>query len=732
MNCLTKRGVSAALLACSLLWQSAVSGHGNEARYVDILNWKKDRITKVFVTNESHFDQLKYRASFPGQVKMVEGQSCVIADLVALDVDDRYAFDIDETVSVTLTYATNYTAPFVVGWDKSGGSAQGLAEVDVKPDPGSKFSSVTLKLDRARFAGQGVQGSDLAIGIQRQKNGVAEGLITLCDIRVERSNTTPAAAPSGTVKLVIKDAKTGGLVPARVGLYDATGRAPLPSDQALMLQRYADDLRMLHVNERTFWPSANRLSFYVDSNYQGQVPAGVYDLVVTRGLEYRAHQARFEVKPGETTTVSVALQRYSDMPSQGWYSGDSHIHVTRDEVADPKIWGFVSAEDVHVGNLLEMGNITNVYFHQPKAWGKASRFERDGHFIVSGQEAPRAAFMGHTVHFNIDRPIHLRTDEYFQYHKVFEEFQRTGGISGFAHLGWSARGGSSARVIRGINLLAPLGLVDFIEVLQAGRLVTDGWYRLLNLGIRVTPAAGTDWPYSDFPGVVRFFVKVDGPFNLDKWFESFGRGRSFVTNGPTLDFTVNGKIMGEELRVKRGTKLDIAATARLNPDVDSLDRLELVVGGDVTDTAASGGTDSASLRKQITAERSMWIAVRAYGGKQAPNNMTVAHSAPIYVVVDGEPAWNRDKVPETIAELRGQLQELLTEPYETPVTGNEPWETRALLPAQWLLQQPLLRPRVAMADAAYAKILEQWSRYSPDAKPAGAAAVPPAGDDHSH
>src|SRR5690606_16970054 len=147
-----------------------------------------------------------------------------------------------------------------------------------------------------------------------------------------------------------------------------------------------------------------------------------------------------------------ALQRYSDMPSKGWYSGDSHIHVTRDEVADPKIWGFVAAEDVHVGNLLEMGNITNVYFHQPKAWGKASRFERDGHFIVSGQEAPRAAFMGHTVHFNIDRPIHLRTDEYFQYHKVFEEFQRTGGLSGFAHLGWSARGGSSARVIRGVNM----------------------------------------------------------------------------------------------------------------------------------------------------------------------------------------------------------------------------------------------------------------------------------------
>jgi hypothetical protein len=718
--------------AAMTLYSATALGHGNEARYVDIMNWKRDRITKVFVTNESHFDQLKYRASFPGQVKMVEGESCVIADLMAFDVDDSYAFDIDETVTVTLTYATNYTAPFVVGWDKSGGSAQGLLAVDVNPDLNSKFSTVTLKLDRARFAGQGVQGADIAIGIQRLTNGVAEGLVTLCDIKVERSFTTPPPKPIGTVKLSLKDAKTGGSVPARVGMYDATGRAPLPSDKALMLQRYADDLRVLHVNERTFWPSENRLAFYVDSEYEGQVPEGTYDLVVSRGIEYRVHQSKFEVKAGQTTQVNVALQRYSDMPSKGWYSGDSHIHVTRDEVADPKIWGFVAAEDVHVGNLLEMGNITNVYFHQPKAWGKASRFERDGHFIVSGQEAPRAAFMGHTVHFNIDRPIHLRTDEYFQYHKVFEEFQRTGGLSGFAHLGWSARGGSSARVIRGINMLAPLGLVDFIEVLQGGRLVTEGWYRLLNIGIRVAPAAGTDWPYTDFPGVVRFFVKVDGPFNLDKWFESFGKGRAFVTNGPTLEFTVNGKTMGEELRVKRGTKLDIAALARLNPDVDSLDRLELVVGGDVTDTVSANGTDSAQLRKQIIADRSMWIAVRAHGGKQAPNNMTIAHSAPIYVVVDGEPAWNRDKVPEIIAELRGQLQELMTEPYESPITGNEPWETRAILPAQWLLQQPLLRPRIAMADAAYQKILDEWMKYSGASVPTVSAASTPAPDDHAH
>ena len=63
----------------------------------------------------------------------------------------------------------------------------------------------------------------------------------------------------------------------------------LASDDALMLQRFADDLRMLPVNDRTFWPSQNRQAFYVDSEYEGRVPAGTYELITTRGLEFRAY-----------------------------------------------------------------------------------------------------------------------------------------------------------------------------------------------------------------------------------------------------------------------------------------------------------------------------------------------------------------------------------------------------------------------------------------------------------
>jgi hypothetical protein len=694
---------------------------------VEFLNWKKiPHVTRIFGANRAHLEGTPSGTVRP-QIRMVEGESCIVGQVIGFDVDDRYAFDIDETVELTLTYATDYTSPFVVGWDKNGGTGAGATEVT--PAPGAKFTSAKFSLDRARFAGQGTQGSDVAIGAP---NG-----IVLCNIEVARSNTTKTPTEFGQVKLILKDATTGGLVPARVGFYDSTGRAPLASDKSLMLQRFADDLRMLAVNDRTFWPSENRQAFYVDGNYEARVPTGTYELVVSRGPEFYFHHAKVEVKKDDTTAVTVELKRYVDMPSKGWYSGDSHIHVTRDEVADPSLWGFVAAEDVHVGNLLEMGNIQNVYFKQPAAWGKASRFERDGHFIVSGQEAPRTGQFGHTVHFNIERPVHLKTEDYFLYHKVFEEVQRQKGLSGFAHMGW--RGGSErgnppgeGQMNRGLALLAPLGLVDFIEVLQGGRFVSSAWYRLLNLGYRVKPSAGTDWPYSDFPGVVRFYVNVDGPLNLDKWFDAYDKGRTFITNGPMLEFTVNGKGIGEELRLKRGARLDIAAMAKLNPELDELDRIELVVLGDVAQTQSANGKETVALRTQLTAERSMWIAVRAWGKRQPAalgsggrvgSPVTIAHSAPIYVIVDGEPAWKRDAVPEIVAELRERVQRILTDPIDTPISGNEVWETRLTLQDQWLLQQPLLKPTVNVVDAAYQKLLDEHARYASPVS-SGAVATP--------
>ena len=120
----------------------------------------------------------------------------------------------------------------------------------------------------------------------------------------------------------------------------------------------------------------------------------------------------------------------------------------------------------------------------------------------------------------------------------------------------------------------------------------------------------------------------------------------------------------------------------------------------------------------------MWIAVRGYGSKQDPRNMTIAHSAPIYVVVDDEPTWKRDEaVPTIVADLRGQLQRMLTEPIDSAgsaAPNGEPLARRGSCSIeQWLLQRPLLKPQVDMADAAYQKLLDTWTKYSGRAAGAG-------------
>jgi hypothetical protein len=312
---------------------------------------------------------------------------------------------------------------------------------------------------------------------------------------------------------------------------------------------------------------------------------------------------------------------------------------------------------------------------------------------------------GHTIHWNVDRHTHFEQDAFFQYHHVFERTRRGGAVTGYAHHGELFNGR------RGLAIDVPFGLVDFIELLQGGRIATEGWYNFLNMGYRILPVGGADWPYfgPTLPGVERTYVKVDGAFSIDSWLDGFRRGRTYVTNGPFLELAVNGQPMGSELKVSRGETLRIEATAQLNPDVDALDRIELVVLGDVKAQEAAGGRDTVRLSTTITADRSLWLAVRAYGRAQEPQFTTIAHSAPTYVVVGNEPTWKAEALPDLVRIQRTHLSDLLTEPVNAD--GDlEFFETRETILEQWKKQLPTLTPRVKEADARYEALLERLNR----------------------
>ena len=105
------------------------------------------------------------------------GGRCVVGALFVLNVDDDHAYDIDEPVTLTLTYATGLTRPFIVGWDRNGDEGVGITD-EIAPEPGGAFASTTLTVDGVRLASRGVQDTDVAVGA---RNGSA-----LCHVSVER------------------------------------------------------------------------------------------------------------------------------------------------------------------------------------------------------------------------------------------------------------------------------------------------------------------------------------------------------------------------------------------------------------------------------------------------------------------------------------------------------------------------------------------------------------------
>ena len=76
--------------------------------------------------------------------------------------------------------------------------------------------------------------------------------------------------------------------------------------------------------------------------------------------------------------------------------------------------------------------------------------------------------------------------------------------------------------------------------------------------------------------------------------------------------------------------------------------------GDVIKTVkAKPGAETVELIHELQPQTSLWLAVRAFGSE-----MGVAHSAPVYIAVDGHTrCWKKEGVPEMVARMYAHLPE---------------------------------------------------------------------------
>ena len=633
----------------------------------------------------------------PGGITVIEGRECLKGPYFLFDVDDSIAFDTDVDVTVELLFDRRTTGGFNIAYDHVIKPATRKVVFDAQTS--GPWLSTSVNLARARFANRRYEGTDFsigALGATHPYDAALDAEITLCDLRLHIEAARDTNEEQGRLELSIAN-EGGEPDSARVGLYDDEGSSPLAGAAALTVMRYAEKVKQFPLlDSNTLWPGKGRYVFFVNGDYQVDLAAGDYELVISKGPEYRILKRRVRIDAGRTTTLRLQLERWIDMPAAGWYSGDDHIHIGRPDASEnPLILNFTRAEDLHVSNLLQMANVATSHFPQ-YAFGDAGQYKSGAHTLVPGQETPRSGHRGHTIGLN-GKAFHWQRENYYVYHTIAEKIHSDGGLFGYAHLGL----GDLFHLDRGLALDVPSGHVDFLEILQLGGLDTRHLYNFLNLGYELLAGAGSDYPYMDVIGTERTYVKVGNGFSPQAWFSAWRSGRSFVTNGPVITFDANGNMDENRFDISAGEVVEINAVARANPGFDELTRLELVVHGEVVAAGTTRTGDGIRLQHTLKPEASAWFALRASGKRGS-----LAHTSPSYIFVDGDKRfWKRAAVAEISRHYIRALEEL-RDSTPDPHEDFELFNTEKHILPVWEAGKPALDEHISKAIGIYHNLIK--------------------------
>lgn len=398
------------------------------------------------------------------------------------------------------------------------------------------------------------------------------------------------------------------------------------------------------------------------------LPAGEWEIRFYRGTEYLPMVETVEIQAGEALEKTYTLERLTDMRERGWYSGDDHVHaqIMSNDDAE-RLLTLMQAVDVHVVSVLQMGNAHRMHYPQ-RGFGPAYRVRDNDYAIVPGQEDPRY-WRGHAIGLNLTA-IARDAEHYVLNDLVADAIHEQGGLYGFAHmcLTWFP-------IERDMTLLLPLGKADFGEILQFSRMKTDLYYDFLDLGYPLTASAGSDTPYGTGIGEARIYAYVgDEPFTEDAWFDAMKRGRTFVTNGPMVEFRINGAVPGDTIKVEGDETVRVHVRAWGVEGASAPARIAVIRNSEVIRDQKPDSGNSTFIEDEFDLRPGYgaWVAVRVYG-----RDGSEAHTTPVYLVREGFRFWNVARAKDlidarfaTIDEMEAELSafEEMARSGATPVT----------------------------------------------------------------
>ena len=455
-----------------------------------------------------------------------------------------------------------------------------------------------------------------------------------------RWGSLPAPNPSSPVlSLTVLDADTRQPAPCRLLIVNAEGKS------------LVDD------------PSLGR-GIRCDGRFKKELPAGKVVLAVTRGFETNRAVREVLLREGETAAVELVLTRAIDLRARGWYSGDSHAHMIHGErdiaVSFEDVALAARAEDLQYLSIAQTWNIAD---QRPEALQAAvDKQSLPSCLLAWNLEAPKNYYkgdatrcLGHCWNLGlsgrtpegadvISLLLEASAHDYqstkpsyanFESHRLIHD---QGGAVFYTHPtrwwfgAWGGQGGYPLQDKARVSNMAvelPLDVLvgptfDGIDLITTnGEYEGDQesfalWSMLLNHGYKLAATGSSDTcfdrPRGAYPGSARTYTYLPDGFSLQGVTRATAAGQTFVTTGPLLVASLDGRPPGSDFPAGgRPLRLDVSAWAS-GEDPGDLTRLEVLRNGTVVKTWEVQGRNHKAVY-EIAEKGNAWYCVRAFGSE---------------------------------------------------------------------------------------------------------------------
>lgn len=377
---------------------------------------------------------------------------------------------------------------------------------------------------------------------------------------------------------------------------------------------------------------------YTDGTCQGWLPRGEVLVDVARGFEYEPLRTSVTIVAGQQE-LTLRLKRWADMNARRWFSGDTHVHFLGANGAHRE----AQAEDLNVVNLLQ-SQWGHLFTNAEDALG--ATFSDGGRTIVYTSQENRQHLLGHLSLLGLKQPVMPWCSDGPDEAELGGTLETT-----MAHWADACRAQGGTVILPHLPhpngepaALIATGRADAIEMINASAYSHNEYYRYLNCGYRLPLVGGTDKMSSDVPvGLYRTYACIpDEEFSYEAWCRAVRAGRTFLSAGPILSFSVEGKSIGDTLTLPAGGgTLEVEALAE---SIFPLHTLEIVLGGRVVATSEDPqGSRRLSLRVRLAVGSTTWLAARCGGPRYYDmaqfrdcwGRGMFAHTSPIYIAVGG-------------------------------------------------------------------------------------------------